>query len=467
MKLYTKVTPASILRLGLAVGLLASAGAVSAGESGASPASENSSTPASTQPFKRRQAAINVLQPAKTKGTVRKLTGTAIESPPPENGQVFLSTSTEVQEIWTRQVLNEKLRTTSTLPPEKLATENKRNLQRSFEAARLTNIRSNGAFPEGWTVECSFIPGDLYAHRATASLGCALILESLRTSYVPGESVAVAGLIREDGTIAHVPGLPKMITAAGTTSLKWLCIPRESLMALYAEALTTGPAFLVSIPVFDVATLAETIPLTGPALPEPQQRAIQLFEDIRKALPAQKSPALWLKHPKVIAKLNEVLEAAPGHTAARVLLMLAGASEKPAPSPATSIEIIQNMVTEVRGIKFELLVGRGSKSAVLAATKRFDSLKPLLHERTLAFAEAARAFSEQTVDTKKEGTSDVRNQLRAAMHKSLAPPSRRQGSPRCHGRTYPRQVRHFYEIALSGFTPVVCMAQPAAGPGHG
>ncbi len=364
--------------------LLFCAAPLCAGETGQDPPAAPAAPPAATVPeaqFKTRQASLLVLQDSETPpyAAALKLTATVQDNLPKTADPVLSFAGARV-------VLPAGLPDNKELAAKWVsdwAAKTEARITSTLQTVRAALTLRAGPLPKGWTVEWALENREVIPRPRQAGLGCAVLLNSLITGTPANPGVALAGPVREDRTVAPVHGLIRLLKGVTPGKCEWVCLSRENLPILYADALAHGPAALAeTAPIFTVSTLEEAVALTGAELPAPQRRAIAIFEDIRKALPKTNADK-WLKHPKVIAKLGEVLAASPDHCAAQVYLLLATGKLPEKPSLPVSVAMIDMLKNEARAARAK------TDTAIASATSLLLSIKPCLHPRTTGYFETS------------------------------------------------------------------------------
>jgi hypothetical protein len=282
------------------------------------------------------------------------------------------------------------------------------------EVKKFMSVRHNG-WPNGWVIELSF--EDRYRPKdgPSAAVACALMLESLLTGTPLQDKTAITGDLNASGLVQPVGGVPDKLRAAAAKNCTVACIPIKNGRSMADHALLKGPRPLTAIQIFTAEKFDDVKKVAGTPRDPGVEKAITGFAEIARVLNANANPAAAVKHPKVVERLKAVLQSAPNHLSAKLLLEMAtGASNKFLSAPG-SLEAI-NSESEA------LLAGiRSGAPEKLARDKMADSLsrltaiRPRLDKRTIPYADAIVDFGKAVRYYSTSDTPDTRTEAIKAL----------------------------------------------------
>lgn len=253
----------------------------------------------------------------------------------------------------------------------------------------LTVVR--GELPTGYTLEFAF--EDKYSPKdgPSAAVACALMMDALLTGTEIDPKFAVTGDLNADGAVQPVGGVPDKIRGAAKRDCTHVAVPQQVEIDLGDLLLTEGPKPLWDIQIFAIKTLEEAQALASTARPEKLQKALDGFAEIQRVLQQRKDPAL-LANPKVLERLRAVVESAPNHLSAKLLLLQGTGKAPKTLSLRGSLEYIDKstgtLLSNIKtprpeGVDADLL-GKALSELVRIRTK--------LDTRTLSYADTLSEF---------------------------------------------------------------------------
>lgn len=177
-------------------------------------------------------------------------------------------------------------------------------------------------FPAGLTVQYDLV-GDYAKHEHDcAALACTVLLHSLVTGKELNPKIILCGGVGKDATItpAHALGL-RLRTLPDTGSVI-IGVAMESEADARDLALMGEPETLLRCEIIGLGNLTDALGLAAKEPADHFAKAHELFESVRIAC-GNTPLATFLKNPKVQQRLTEILQIAPQHLSARLLLQTA------------------------------------------------------------------------------------------------------------------------------------------------
>ena len=148
-----------------------------------------------------------------------------------------------------------------------------------------------------------------------------LLLESAMTGQRLDSQFAVTGDLNTDGTVQPIGGVAAKIRGAVKGDCSIVAIPEKNSRAVYDKALMDGLKSVLEAQIFSLSHFDQAIALARLEREENVKEALREFELVQTAY--RNSPSNFsrnLRHPKMIQKLVKIIELAPNHLSAEVLL---------------------------------------------------------------------------------------------------------------------------------------------------
>lgn len=198
------------------------------------------------------------------------------------------------------------------------------------EMVKMFSLRRT-AIPAGNDIFVTMENGYSGADGPTAVLSCALLVDSLANDYDLDPRLAAVGDLNADGSVQPVFFIAERAVAAmrdkkefniETDVVELLAIPDGNAAALGDLLLNEGLEPLLKTQIFTVKTFDDAVALArAPAdRDEKLQSAIDRFAEIQKALD-RPNAASFLRNAEVRTRLKEVVDLAPNHASAKMLLL--------------------------------------------------------------------------------------------------------------------------------------------------
>ena len=213
------------------------------------------------------------------------------------------------------------------------------------EVLRFHAIR-NGGWPRGAQVELAFAEQYSDKDGPSAAVACALLIESMLTGTKLNPDFAVTGDLNADGTVQPVGGVQAKIRGAARSKLEVVGIPLSNREDLLDLLVIDGPDPLLKTQVFSLESFDDALQV-GRANPPSEVRSA--INDFRKV-------SRWgLKTPEAKSALQMVVQSAPNHLSARLLLSyLNGAVPQRLTLRGSLSEIDQSVAAVIEATKSDL-----------------------------------------------------------------------------------------------------------------
>lgn len=285
------------------------------------------------------------------------------------------------------------------------------------EVVKFIELRHD-AWPKGRNMEISFENKYNPKDGPSAAVACALLLESSIMGHVLDSGFAVTGDMNADGSVQPVGGIDAKIRGADLRNCTHVAIPVQNETSVYDTVVMEGLGPVSEIQVFTISDFAEADKLAREERAPELQESMTSFEKIAGLY--RKAPngfARTITHPKVIALLEEILEASPNHLSAQILLEHARGQGKSTLSLHGSTEFIEKnaySITDVIDNKGQVSQIHGlSSNRVVEAISLLRRSRDRLDQRTWNWANGLINFGTllNTLQTNPPNTVKVKNRL--------------------------------------------------------
>tara|TARA_R110000850_G_scaffold7548_12_gene27400 strand:- start:964 stop:2703 length:1740 start_codon:yes stop_codon:yes gene_type:complete len=188
------------------------------------------------------------------------------------------------------------------------------------EVTKFITLRYD-AWPKGRDLEISFENKYNPKDGPSAAVACALLLESAISGNELDPGFAVTGDMNADGSVQPIGGVEAKVRGATNRDCTHIAVPFKNVTAIYDTVLMNGVKPVMDIQVFSISDFEEAYAIALAHKSEAVRQAIDDFASIQTLyLNRTGSFTTTLKHPKVIEKLSSIVEAAPNHVSASLLL---------------------------------------------------------------------------------------------------------------------------------------------------
>ena len=180
----------------------------------------------------------------------------------------------------------------------------------------------NAQFPEGLRVDYG-CDGALGAHeRDSTALAAAVLLNSFVTGNALNPQVALIGGIGPGAAVTGAIGVGTRVRTLPESTQLTIGVPLLAEPEVRDLALMGEPEALLRCEIYGLVNLDDAIALASAKRPDALAKAHELFVSVRTACAA--TPVLtFLKNAKVQQRLAEIIQLAPGHLSAKLLLQTA------------------------------------------------------------------------------------------------------------------------------------------------
>jgi hypothetical protein len=234
-------------------------------------------------------------------------------------------------------------------------------------------------------VEFSF--SDKYEAKDGGSIGAALgtLILSMIEGFEIDPKLAITGDVSADGKLRVIGGVAAKLRGATAAQCAVMALPTDNAPQAADALVYDGPELFVnSAQVIGVASLTDAAALARVDRPQQLQEAIELFAEVQGTL--KEGPvATRLRNADVRQKLSRVLELAPNHVSAKLLLAVADDEQPRKLSAGASIYYTSLAVRNVMPTLYQRAKDAARATATPAAVK--ESLKQLDKVRRIAAQE--------------------------------------------------------------------------------
>ncbi len=228
-------------------------------------------------------------------------------------------------------------------------------------------------------------------------LPLALTLDSLFTGDGVSPKVAAVGMVDRDGTVVPVPQLMLRLRFASAEGVERLIIPAENADDLLDFIVLGKVEPLLKIQVFAVKTLADASSVAAETLDVKLQNAVYKFEELRDVALAR-DPAGTMRTDAVRGHLTEILDAAPNHLSAALLLRYATREVPERMTLQGSARELVSIIGPYRGVVTSTgaITDLGdAEQERVKATNRLTAVRGKLHADLVALADRIGEFTKE------------------------------------------------------------------------
>ena len=262
----------------------------------------------------------------------------------------------------------------------------------------------------------------------SAAVACALLINGLVTGQETDPLVAVTGDLNADGEVQPIGGVPAKIRGATNGRCKYLGLPAKNENNVADVLLLDGPAPVYGIQIFSLQKMDQAIQLANTPRSTELESAMATFASVQEVLGRNRLQAVAMLHNQyVLAKLREVLQAAPNHLSAKYLLLYGTDRLPRSLSLAGSLDGIDNgaaaLIDAIRSNEpdaHSLL----HKDVIAEQLSKLKALRALLDPRIRPYAEAVIEFGELVRELEanppisKTGLREAKVKIQTAAHRA-------------------------------------------------
>jgi hypothetical protein len=254
------------------------------------------------------------------------------------------------------------------------------------EVARFHAIR-HGGWPRAHEVQLSFEDKFGGKDGPSAAVACALLLESAIKGTALDPAFAVTGDMNADGSVQPIGGVHAKLRGATNLKCKLLGIPSKNVIHATDLVLTEGLKPFLGIQVFSLAKFDDALSVARADKSADLAAAITDFAAFAKT--AGPNPQS-LRAPDAVARLRSILQRAPGHLSAAVLLQFATDKLPKSLSPAGTLSELDQSIGDLNtAIDGDLNATNKLDSGQIAkARSGFQRLRPLADSRVRPLVDA-------------------------------------------------------------------------------
>ncbi len=202
------------------------------------------------------------------------------------------------------------------------------------EAMRAVRMR----YPDwgGQWIEISF--GDKYTPKDGGSAGAAfgVLMLSILEGIDLDPAVAVTGDVTVDWKIRKIGGVPAKLRGALLSKCDYALVPEDNSDSVSDADLLCGDDLLWDLQIFSISRLQDDLALVRRDRPANIRQAMDLFAELQKLPRARRRAMLRLESTR--NKLRQILELAPNHLSAKILLERATSRRLPRLTASASLD---------------------------------------------------------------------------------------------------------------------------------
>jgi hypothetical protein len=254
-----------------------------------------------------------------------------------------------------------------------------------------STVAMHHGWPKGQKLQITFSDKPSPSELNPATLAAALALDSILRNYDIDPSYGAIGWIQEDGSIEAVGSIPERMLGASRAQVARVVVPEKNYEQLSDYLLSQGMGAFVSTQVFTAKNFNEAGVLALKTLEPNVAEVVKLFNSLQKTLAFSAGNVAILRTEGTQTLLKKVLEAAPNHASAQILLDW-GTGKKATMSFDGSVDVIDrraaNIIRAFRAKTQDALKTKPQDLATEMATIRFvyERLEPRARQYAAALS---------------------------------------------------------------------------------
>jgi hypothetical protein len=191
------------------------------------------------------------------------------------------------------------------------------------------------SYPQWYVEKAEITFEDRNVEHDGGSIGAAIgtMLLSCIQGFQIDQDAAITGDISANGKVRAIGGVSAKIKGAIASKCTLVAIPMENIDQLTDAVIYSGPQTITNIQVIGISTLDDATATVREDRDSQLTQAIALFADVAKELNSQPGD---LKGKAVQEKLQKVLDLAPNHLSAQLLLSISQGKQRKTLSAAAS-----------------------------------------------------------------------------------------------------------------------------------
>lgn len=191
------------------------------------------------------------------------------------------------------------------------------------DVERFLSLQHDG-IPRGHEVRIGFEERTSMKDGPSAAVACALLINSLLEGGPLDERFAVTGDMNVDGAVQPVGGIDGKIRGSVKADCTHVGLPYENMKAVSDILILQGPSKLCDIQVFSVQDFWEAWELAKAPSHRSEElvEAMKLFDEVAGVIGRPGGERL-VTNPHVVERLKRIVELAPNHASAQLLLRTA------------------------------------------------------------------------------------------------------------------------------------------------
>jgi hypothetical protein len=262
---------------------------------------------------------------------------------------------------------------------------------KSLDQVMRSTVAMHHGWPKGQKLQITFSDKPSPSELNPATLAAALALDSILRNYDIDPSYAAIGWIQEDGSIEAVGSIPERMLGAIRAQVARVVVPEKNYAQLSDYLLSQGMGAFVSTQVFTAKNFNEAGVLALKTLEPNVAEVVKLFNSLQKTLAFSAGNVAILRTEGTQTLLKKVLEAAPNHASAQILLDW-GTGKKATMSFDGSVDVIDrraaNIIRAFRAKTQDALKTKPQDLATEMATIRFvyERLEPRARQYAAALS---------------------------------------------------------------------------------
>ena len=247
---------------------------------------------------------------------------------------------------------------------------------------------------EASKVELSF--EDRYTPKDGGSIGAAIgtLIQSMLQGFAIDDKVAITGDVTADGKIRHIGGVAAKIRGATAAECRIVIVPASNYDQVVDAMIYEGRPLITNIQVLGAGTLEEATALARTDRAAKLKEAVEAFDSIAADL---KTKPEKVRLPEYQTRLTRIIELAPNHFSAKLLLLVSQNKQPRTMSAAASLYYTAVASQQAMPDVFVQLwaaqrMSRQSSTAVEAGVTNLGKIRSRVDPKVVPFVESMIGF---------------------------------------------------------------------------
>ena len=239
--------------------------------------------------------------------------------------------------------------------------------------------------------EIDFNFADKHTPRDGNSVGAAVgtLLRSMIEGFDIDQNVAIAGDVSADGKVRSVGGIAAKLKSAGDAGCKIVAAPSSNEDQVLDAMIYDGPAAVANVQVIGIDNLDDAVAVARMDRDPALVKAMVLFSDFQQKMHTNPH---YFSAPDAAIQLQKVLDLAPNHLSAKLLLGLTTHHQRTHLTVPTSLYYCDFIADPVLPRDSSDQIRRVDPTDLDSSIAQLQKLRPIADRKTQAYIDSVREY---------------------------------------------------------------------------